>query len=102
VWFHGDLAYFNLLARDGKFTAVIDWCTCGVGDPAIETMIAWSLVPRDSRRAYRDALGLDDNTGERGKSWVLAGVTGVDCYRDTHRVLVASVIKAMEAVLGAD
>jgi aminoglycoside phosphotransferase (APT) family kinase protein len=99
VWFHGDLSYLNLLARDGRLTGVIDWGACGVGDPAIETTIAWSLFPADARQAYRDALGVDDATWERGKGWVLTGVFGVPYYRDTNPVLVADKIRAIEAVL---
>jgi aminoglycoside phosphotransferase (APT) family kinase protein len=102
VWFHGDLSYLNLLARDGKLTAVIDWGTCGVGDPAIETIIAWSLFPPDARHAYRDALGVDDTTWERGKGWVLEGVFGIAYYRNTNPVLVANAIRAIEAVLADD
>jgi aminoglycoside phosphotransferase (APT) family kinase protein len=99
VWFHGDLAYLNLLAQDGKLSAVIDWGTCGVGDPSIETIIAWSLFPPDARRAYRDALAIDDATWERGKGWVLTGVFGIPYYRDTNPVLVANAIRGIEAVL---
>ncbi|MCU1430301.1 MAG: Aminoglycoside phosphotransferase [Actinomycetia bacterium] len=99
VWFHGDLAYLNLLARDGKLTAVIDWGTCGVGDPAIEMGIAWSLFPPEARAAYRDALAVDTATWERGKGWVLTGVFGIPYYRDTNPVLVANVVRAIEAVL---
>lgn len=99
MWFHGDLAYLNLLAQDGKLTAVIDWGTCGVGDPAIETSIAWSLFPPEARRAYRDALEIDDDTWERGKGWVLSGVFGIPYYRDTNPVLVADKVTAIEAVL---
>jgi aminoglycoside phosphotransferase (APT) family kinase protein len=99
VWFHGDLAYLNLLAQHGKLSAVIDWGTCGVGDPAIEAIIAWSLFPPNARRAYRDALAIDDATWERGKGWVLSGVFGIPYYRDTNPALVANVIRAIEAVL---
>ena len=99
VWFHGDFAYLNLLARDGKLTAVIDWGTCGVGDPAIEMIIAWSLFPPDARAAYRDALDIDHATWERGKGWVLTGVYGIPYYRDTNPVLVANAIRGIEAVL---
>jgi aminoglycoside phosphotransferase (APT) family kinase protein len=99
VWFHGDLAYLNLLARDGKLTAVIDWGTCGVGDPAIETIIAWSHFPPDARRAYRDALGIDDAMWERGKGWALSGVGGIPYYRDTNPTLAADKVRAIEAVL---
>ena len=84
VWFHGDLASLNLLAREGSLHAVIDWGTCGVGDPAIETIVAWSLFPPDARQAYRDALRVDDATWERGKGWVLIGVYGIVYYRDTN------------------
>lgn len=98
-WFHGDLSYLNLLARDGALTGVIDWGTCGVGDPAIDTIIAWGLFPPDAREAYRDALGVDDATWERGKGWVLTGVFGIPYYRETNPVLVADKICAIEAVL---
>lgn len=99
VWFHGDLSYLNLLAQDGRLSAVIDWGTCGVGDPAIETIIGWSLFTPDARQAYRDALGIDDATWERGKGWVITGVFGIPYYRDTNPVLVADKIRAIEAVL---
>ena len=99
VWFHGDLSYLNLLARDGKLTGVIDWGSCGVGDPAIEMEPAWSLFPPDARQAYRDTIGVDDATWERGKGWVLTGAFGIPYYRDTNPVLVASKVRGIEAVL---
>ena len=99
VWFHGDLAYLNLLAQNGKLTAVIDWGTCGVGDPSIETVVAWNLFSGDARQAYRDALGIDDDTWERGKGWVLTGVYGISYYRDTNPVLAQNQIRAVSAVL---
>jgi aminoglycoside phosphotransferase (APT) family kinase protein len=101
VWFHGDLSYLNLLAADGKLSGVIDWGTCGVGDPAIETTIAWSLFPPDARDVYREALGVDDATWERGKGWVLTGVFGIPYYRVTNPILVADKITAIEAVLAS-
>jgi aminoglycoside phosphotransferase (APT) family kinase protein len=100
-WFHGDLAYLNLLAQDGELSGVIDWGTCGVGDPAIEMIIAWSLFPADARAAYRAELGIDDATWERGKGWVLTGVFGIPYYRDTNPELVADKITAIAAVLSA-
>jgi aminoglycoside phosphotransferase (APT) family kinase protein len=99
VWYHGDLVYLNLLAQHGELTAVIDWGTCGVGDPTTETRIAWTLFPPDARREYRVALGVDDATWERGKGWILTGVYGISYYRETNPVLVANVIQAIEAVL---
>jgi len=99
VWFHGDLSYLNLLAAGGRLAAVIDWGTCGVGDPAIDTMIAWSLFPPDARQAYRDALGVGDAEWERGKGWVLTGIFGVLSYHETNPVLALDKQRGIEAVL---
>jgi aminoglycoside phosphotransferase (APT) family kinase protein len=84
-----------------RTVGVIDWGACGVGDPAIETIIAWSLFSGDARDAYRDALQIDDATWERGKGWVLTGVVGIPYYRDTNPDLVADKITAIEAVLAS-
>lgn len=99
VWFHGDLSRRNLLARDGHLSAVIDWGTCGVGDRAIDTIVAWNLFAADARDTYRDALDIDDASWERGKGWVLTGVYGIPYYRDTNPQLVANAITGIEAVL---
>ena len=48
----------------------LDWSSAGVGDPAREAMLAWSL-PSDARRNFRRALGLDDTTWARARCWVV-------------------------------
>jgi aminoglycoside phosphotransferase (APT) family kinase protein len=71
VWFHGDLAEGNLLLKDGQLAAVIDFGTCGVGDPACDLAIAWTLLTKAGRRAFRDRLAVDDATWARGRGWAL-------------------------------
>jgi len=71
VWFHGDVAEGNLLLRDGRLAAVIDFGTSGVGDPACDTVIAWTLLRGRARAAFREALGADDATWARGRGWAL-------------------------------
>jgi aminoglycoside phosphotransferase (APT) family kinase protein len=71
VWFHGDVAAGNLLLRDGRLTAVIDFGCCGVGDPACDVVIAWTLFSGPSRDAFRSILGLDPGTWSRGSGWAL-------------------------------
>lgn len=71
VWFHGDVAVGNLLVRDGALAAVIDFGTCGVGDPACDLAIAWTLLSGESREAFRTGLGVDPGTWARGKGWAL-------------------------------
>jgi aminoglycoside phosphotransferase (APT) family kinase protein len=71
VWFHGDIASGNLLVADGKLTAVIDFGTSGVGDPACDLVIAWTMFSGDSRRAFRQAVGQDEGTWARARGWAL-------------------------------
>jgi aminoglycoside phosphotransferase (APT) family kinase protein len=71
VWFHGDVAAGNLLVEDGRLGAVIDFGTSGVGDPACDLAIAWTLFGGESRDAFRAAMGLDDATWARGRGWTL-------------------------------
>jgi aminoglycoside phosphotransferase (APT) family kinase protein len=70
-WFHGDIAPGNLLVRDGRLSALIDFGTCGVGDPASDLQIAWTYFDGDDRRAFRDAVGLDAATWRRARGWAL-------------------------------
>ena len=71
VWFHGDVAPGNLIVDGGRLAAVIDFGTSGVGDPACDAVIAWTLLPDPAMDAYRHAIGLDDDTWERGRGWAL-------------------------------
>lgn len=71
VWFHGDVAQGNLLVRDGRLAAVIDFGTCGIGDPACDLAITWTLLRGESRKAFRDKLALDPDTWARGRGWAL-------------------------------
>jgi aminoglycoside phosphotransferase (APT) family kinase protein len=71
VWFHGDIASGNLLVRDGKLAAVIDFGTSGVGDPACDLVIAWTMFSGDSREAFRRAVAQDEGMWARARGWAL-------------------------------
>lgn len=71
VWFHGDLAEGNLLLRDGRLAGVIDFGTCGVGDPACDLAIAWTLLGEPGRGLLKDRLEADEATWSRGRGWAL-------------------------------
>jgi aminoglycoside phosphotransferase (APT) family kinase protein len=72
VWVHGDLAPGNLLAVDGRLSAVIDFGTLAVGDPACDLTPAWLLLGGEARNVFRAALPVDDATWARGRGWGLA------------------------------
>jgi aminoglycoside phosphotransferase (APT) family kinase protein len=89
VWIHGDLAPGNLLAVDGRLSAVIDWGGLGVGDPCYELQPAWNLFRDESRDAYREALGFDDATWARGRGFALStAIVGLPYYLKTNPVIV--------------
>lgn len=71
VWFHGDVAAGNLLVRDGRLAAVLDFGCLGVGDPACDLVPAWTLLDGAAREAFRAGLGVDDGTWARGRGWAL-------------------------------
>jgi aminoglycoside phosphotransferase (APT) family kinase protein len=71
VWVHGDIAAGNLLLRDGRLAAIIDFGNCGTGDPACDLVIAWTLLDAPARRVFRQALTLDEATWARAKGWAL-------------------------------
>ncbi|WP_345562278.1 aminoglycoside phosphotransferase family protein [Nonomuraea rosea] len=78
VWFHGDFHTGNLLTAGGRLSAVIDFGELGIGDPACDLIIAFTLMSATGRAAFRAALGVDDATWTRGRGWALA--TGLNAY----------------------
>lgn len=71
VWVHGDVAPSNLLVAHGELHAVIDFGCAAVGDPACDTVMAWTYFDGKSRHAFRNGLALDAATWARGRGWAL-------------------------------
>ncbi|HEX9999350.1 MAG TPA: aminoglycoside phosphotransferase family protein, partial [Actinoplanes sp.] len=102
VWFHGDFHTGNVLTVNGRVSAVIDFGGLGVGDPARDMTIAFTLMSRTTRAAFRAALDVDDATWVRGRGWALA--TGLNAYcsyaaTDT-RVAAQTTRQIVEALVG--
>jgi aminoglycoside phosphotransferase (APT) family kinase protein len=100
VWIHGDLDARNLLVQDGRLSAVIDWGSAGVGDPACDVMVAWKLLPPDARGVFRAALDIDDPTWRRGRGWALSQAIGALAYytEETNAVLVLEARRWLSAL----
>ena len=71
TWFHGDIASGNLLVSQGNLSAVIDFGTSGVGDPACDLVIAWTMFDGESRAAFRRTVDQDAGTWARARGWAL-------------------------------
>ncbi len=100
VWIHGDVAVGNLLVDKGRLSAVIDFGGMGVGDPACDLVIAWTLFKGESRDTFRAALPLDRDTWARAQGWALwkalivcAGLSG------TNPLEIENSKRVIEAVL---
>lgn len=82
VWLHGDLKADNLLARNGRLHAVLDWGLAAVGDPAADYATAWVFIDPAAREHFRKALGLSEDDWLRAKGWALYGaVIALSYYR---------------------
>ena len=100
VWIHGDLAAGNLLRVEGRLSAVIDFGCLGVGDPACDLIVAWNLLPAETRNVFRAALHVDDATWERGRGWALSiALIQLPYYRSTNPVLAAGARHTIGEVL---
>ncbi len=71
VWVHGDISAGNLLVRNGKLSAVIDFGQLAIGDPACDLVINWTLFHGKSRELFQKMLPLDQGTWARAHGWVL-------------------------------
>ncbi len=100
VWSHGDLMPGNLLWCAGRLSAVIDFGSLAVGDPACDLMIAWSLFEGDGRGAFRDAIGADEALWLRGRAHALAhAVIYIPYYLHTRPRGVAAAREVIDEVL---
>lgn len=104
VWVHGDIAYGNLLVSDGRLAAVIDFGSSGVGDPACDVVLAWTLLSGASRQAYAEALGLDADTWARGRGWglwkaVITIAGGRDSTDPADRTMIAETRRVLHEIL---
>jgi aminoglycoside phosphotransferase (APT) family kinase protein len=100
VWIHGDLAEGNLVVRDGRLVAVIDFGGLAVGDPACDLMIAWTLFSGESREAFRAELSIDDAMWARGRGWALSwALVFIPYYLETNPVGVHAALETIDRVL---
>lgn len=73
VWLHGDLHPANLVVREGRIAAVLDFGDLTAGDPATDLAVAWMSFAPDARAVFREAAGSpDDDTWARARGWALS------------------------------
>lgn len=71
-WLHGDLHARNVLVKNGRISAVIDWGDITSGDVATDLAAVWALF--DDAKARRDALDAYGATVDeiaRARAWAV-------------------------------
>jgi len=99
-WYHGDLLAENLLVRDGRLAAVLDFGGLGVGDPTVDLIAGWEVLDASAREVFRTSLGLDEATWLRGRAWALSiAVMTLPYYWRTMPARCADRLAMAQAVL---
>lgn len=90
VWVHGDFLPGNILIKNNRLSAVIDFTEVGIGDPACDLIIAWSLFNENSRKIFKANLkNIDENTWKRGIAWALSiALIMLPYYKNSNPVLI--------------
>lgn len=101
AWFHGDLQPFNLILRDGRLVAVIDWGAMGTGDPACDLAPSWQVFGDPvARAAFREAAGADEAMWRRGQGWALGkALEAIPYYRVTNPAFATFARRTLARVL---
>lgn len=100
---HGDLIPGNLLLNESRLTAIIDWGGAGRGDIAQDLAPAWAVLTASERAAFEQAVGADESTWIRGRTFELEHAVGGVLYyvprahplgdvmaRTLHRILTST------------
>ena len=100
LWIHSDLLRPNVLVHDGRLSAVIDFGTAGVGDPAFDLIAAWAIFGPAGRAAYRESLRPNENDWARARAYALhQAATIIPYYRTTNPGFVTLAVRTIEQIL---
>ncbi len=89
VWVHGDIEG-NCLISEGRLCGIVDWGSACAGDPAVDVQVVWSpLFTEQSRRAFLDALEVDDAALARSRGAAIhQACAALAYYQDTYPLIV--------------
>ncbi|WP_442603078.1 aminoglycoside phosphotransferase family protein [Paenibacillus sp. KN14-4R] len=100
VWVHGDIAPGNILVKDGKLSAIIDFGILGIGDPSCDAAMAWTFFDNTSRKVFKNTLNMDEGTWNRARGWALwKALITYNWNRNSNKVIAEesyNIIKIIE------
>jgi len=100
VWIHTDLLKSNLLVNNGSLSAVIDFGSAGIGDPAFDITPAWTVLTSKTREVFKKLVKADDNTWLRAKAYALhQAALIIPYYRETNPDFVNQAKNTIDGML---
>ncbi|MDR2808332.1 MAG: aminoglycoside phosphotransferase family protein [Spirochaetaceae bacterium] len=100
VWIHADLLKSNILIRNNHISAIIDFGSAGVGDPAFDIIPAWTVFDSKNRNIFRKKLDVDDTLWHRACAYALhQAALIIPYYRKSNPVFVKSAIDTINEII---
>ena len=100
VWIHADLLRTNLLVDAGRLTAVIDFGSAGIGDPAFDLIPAWSVFNAKGRKVFKNSIHANKDTWLRARGYALhQAVLIIPYYRITNPAFVEQAKRTLREIL---
>ncbi len=79
---------------------MIDFGNAGVGDPAVDVIPVWSVFGDAGRRAFREALAVDDAAWARARGFALhQALLIIPYYADTNPAFAAAAKRTIDELL---
>jgi aminoglycoside phosphotransferase (APT) family kinase protein len=89
-----------MLLAGGRLSAVIDFGCLGLGEPAVDLIVAWYVLPAGARAAFRAGVDTDDACWTRGRGWALSiALLELQAYRDSNPVMATHARRVIHEVL---
>jgi aminoglycoside phosphotransferase (APT) family kinase protein len=100
VWIHADLLKSNVLIKDNHISGIIDFGSAGIGDPAFDIILAWSLFSFENRTIFRDKLKVNDIIWNRACAYALhQAAIGIPYYRNTNESFVKQSVYTINEII---
>lgn len=100
VLVHGDLLPGNVLMREDRLAAIIDFAAFGLGDPACDYMMAWATLDANGRQRFRQRSGVDDATWERARGHAIGQAAQfIPYYRESNSQGVERALRSLRAAV---
>lgn len=102
VWVHGDPHPANVLIKDGRLAAMIDFGDLCAGDPATDLAVGWLAFDPAGRRQFHDHYvainGDDPQLWRRARGWALSLALSLLANSDDNPMLASIGRHALQQV----